>query len=67
LKIVEIAINAMIVLMRSPLPLLFERKRYENYTCHDSVKKVWGGKGNDIEGKSLFDVLPEIVATPFPD
>jgi hypothetical protein len=38
--------------------LLFERKRYENYTCHD-IKKVWG-KGNDIEGKSLFDVLPEI-------
>jgi hypothetical protein len=23
------------------------------------------GKGNDIEGKSLFDVLPEIVTTTF--
>jgi hypothetical protein len=44
--------------------LLFERKRYENYTANDSVKKVWG-KGNDIEGKSLFDVLPEIVTTTF--
>jgi hypothetical protein len=29
--------------------------------ANDSVK-VWG-KGNDIEGKSLFDVLPEIVTT----
>jgi hypothetical protein len=32
--------------------------------ANDSVKKVWG-KGNDIEGKSLFDVLPEIVTTTF--
>jgi hypothetical protein len=31
--------------------------------ANDSVKKVC--KGNDIEGKSLFDVLPEIVTTAF--
>jgi hypothetical protein len=29
-----------------------------------TIVKKWG-KGNDIEGKSLFDVLPEIVTTTF--
>ncbi|MCE3294794.1 MAG: hypothetical protein K0R65_508 [Crocinitomicaceae bacterium] len=34
--------------------------------ANDSVKELWG-KGNDIEGKSLYEVLPEIVESKVPE
>lgn len=33
--------------------------------ANNQIKEVWG-RGNDIEGKSLFEILPEIIDTPFP-
>ena len=33
--------------------------------ANDSIKKMWG-KGEDIEGKPLIEVLPEIKDQPFP-
>ena len=32
--------------------------------ANDRVKEVWG-KGNDIEGKSLLEIMPELNDTPF--
>ncbi|WP_161499413.1 PAS domain-containing protein [Flavipsychrobacter stenotrophus] len=33
--------------------------------ANDRVKAVWG-KGNDVEGKSLLNLMPELKDTPFP-
>ncbi len=33
--------------------------------ANNQIKEVWG-RGNDIEGKSLFEIMPEIIDTPFP-
>jgi PAS domain S-box-containing protein len=33
--------------------------------ANNQIKEVWG-RGNDIEGKSLFEIMPEISDTPFP-
>ncbi|WP_395045878.1 response regulator, partial [Flavobacterium sp.] len=54
------------MLMQSPFAFaILKGKDMKITLANDSVKKLWG-KGNDIEGKSLFDVLPEIVTTSFP-
>ncbi|WP_395058290.1 CheR family methyltransferase [Flavobacterium sp.] len=54
------------MLMQSPFAFaILKGKDMKIILANDSVKKVWG-KGNDIEGKSLFDVLPEIETTSFP-
>ena len=34
--------------------------------ANDSIKQVWG-KGNNIEGKKIIEVLPEIIDQEFPD
>jgi two-component system, chemotaxis family, CheB/CheR fusion protein len=33
--------------------------------ANERIKEVWG-RGNDIEGKSLLEIMPEITDTPFP-
>lgn len=33
--------------------------------ANDRIKEVWG-RGNDIEGKSLLQIMPELKDTPFP-
>ena len=33
--------------------------------ANDSIKELWG-KGNKVEGKSIFDVLPELKDGPIP-
>ena len=33
--------------------------------ANDRVKEIWG-KGKDIEGKSLLEIMPELKDTPFP-
>lgn len=55
------------MLMQSPFAFaILKGKDMKITLANESVKKVWG-KGNDIEGKSLFDVLPEIATTSFPN
>jgi PAS domain S-box-containing protein len=34
--------------------------------ANDSIKQIWG-KGDDVEGKSFFDILPEINDQGFPE
>jgi two-component system, chemotaxis family, CheB/CheR fusion protein len=54
------------MLMQSPFAFaILKGKKMTIALANDSVKKLWG-KGNDIEGKSLFDVLPEIISSPVP-
>ncbi|MFV8331748.1 CheR family methyltransferase [Flavobacterium sp. GSP14] len=54
------------MLMQSPFAFaILKGKDMKIILANDSVKKVWG-KGNDVEGKSFFDVLPEIASTEFP-
>lgn len=33
--------------------------------ANDSIKEIWG-KGNDIEGKPLLEILPELIDGPIP-
>lgn len=34
--------------------------------ANDAIKEVWG-KGNDVEGKTFLEILPELIKTNFPD
>jgi PAS domain S-box-containing protein len=55
------------LLMQSPFAFAILKGKDSIITlANDSIKAVWG-KGNDVEGKSLFTVLPEIVAQGFPE
>ncbi|HSB94560.1 MAG TPA: PAS domain S-box protein, partial [Flavitalea sp.] len=36
------------------------------YSANDAIKEVWG-KGNDIEGKPLLSIMPEIAEQGFPE
>ncbi|WP_395066644.1 CheR family methyltransferase [Flavobacterium sp.] len=55
------------MLMQSPFAFaILKGKEMKISLANDSVKTLWG-KGNDIEGKSLIEVLPEIVTTTIPD
>ncbi len=48
------------MLMYSPFAFAILKGEQKVITlANDSIKEIWG-KGNDIEGKKLFDVLPEI-------
>ncbi|TRX39721.1 CheR family methyltransferase [Flavobacterium restrictum] len=54
------------MLLQSPFAFaILKGKEMTIALANDSVKKLWG-KGNHIEGKSLFDVLPEIVTSAVP-
>jgi len=54
------------MLMRSPFGFaIFKGKNMVITLANDSVKEMWG-KGKDLEGKSLFDVIPELKDTEFP-
>ncbi len=54
------------LLMNSPFAFsILKGKDMVITFANDSVKEVWG-KGKDIEGKSLFEILPEIVDGPVP-
>lgn len=55
------------LLMQSPFAfaiLLGEELKIS--LANDSIKDIWG-KGNDIEGKLLLDVLPELSTSDLPD
>jgi len=54
------------MLMQSPFSFaILKGKDMVVTLANDSIKEVWG-KGNDIEGKSLFAVLPEINNSSVP-
>ena len=50
--------NSLIAILRGP-DMVIE-------IANDAIKEVWG-KGDDVEGKSLFDVLPEIIDQGMPE
>ena len=55
------------MLMQSPFTFVVLKGKNNVITiANDRIKKVWG-KGNDIEGKSLLDLMPELKSTSFPD
>ncbi len=54
------------MLMKSPFAFaILKGKNKVIALANDQVKKIWG-KGMDIEGKSLLDIMPELKDTPFP-
>jgi len=54
------------MLMHSPFTFAVLKGKNKVITlANDRVKEVWG-KGNDIEGKSLLEIMPELNDTPFP-
>ena len=54
------------LLMKSPFAFaVFKGKEMVISVANDSMKKIWQ-KDGQIEGKPLFEVLPELKDTPFP-
>jgi PAS domain S-box-containing protein len=55
------------VLMQSPFAFAILKGKDSIVTlANDSIKVIWG-KGKDVEGKSLFDIIPEIKTQGFPE
>ncbi|MFV8332230.1 PAS domain S-box protein [Flavobacterium sp. GSP14] len=55
------------MLMRSPFGFaIFKGKNMVISLANDSIKEMWG-KGNDVEGKPLFDVIAELKDSAFPE
>jgi len=55
------------MLMKSPFGFAVLKGRNMVITlANDSIKTFWG-KGKDLEGKPLFDVIPELNDSAFPD
>jgi PAS domain S-box-containing protein len=60
-------LNLQNVLMQSPFAFAILKGKDSIVTlANDSIKVIWG-KGQDVEGKSLFDILPEIKNQGFPE
>ena len=54
------------MLMKSPFAFAILKGKNRVITfANDKMKATWG-KGNNVEGKSLIEVLPELKDTPFP-
>jgi len=54
-----------LLLMESPFAIaILKGKDLKITLANDSIKKLWG-KGDDIEQKSLFEILPELIGLPF--
>lgn len=54
------------MLMDSPFAFsVMKGKDMEITLANDLIKEIWG-KGNDVEGKTLLQVLPELKDQPFP-
>ncbi len=55
------------MLMGSPFGFaILKGANMEITLANDSIKSIWG-KGNNIEGKPLFDLLPELKDSKFPE
>ncbi len=54
------------LLMKSPFAFaVFKGKELIITLANDSIKKIWG-KGNEVEGHPLYDILPELKDSPIP-
>ncbi len=54
------------MLMQSPLGFsVMKGKDMKITLANDLIKEFWG-KGNDVEGKTLLELLPELADQPFP-
>ena len=54
------------MLMKSPFGFAaFKGENMVITLANDTLKEIWG-KGKDVEGKPLFDVLPELKDTAYP-
>ena len=54
------------MLMKSPFAFaVLKGKNMVITLANDSIKEMWG-KGNDVEGKPLFDVIAELKDSAFP-
>ncbi|WP_264564269.1 chemotaxis protein CheB [Flavobacterium sp. N3904] len=54
------------MLMNSPFSfVILKGKEMVIKLANDSIKEIWG-KGNDIEGKSILTILPELKGGPIP-
>ena len=52
------------MLMNSPFAFaVFKGKQMVLAMANDSIKEIWG-KGSDIEGKMLLEILPELKGSP---
>ncbi len=55
-----------LLLMNSPFAFAIMKGETLVVTlANDSIKEMWG-KGKDVEGKTMLEILPEIKDTPFP-
>jgi two-component system, chemotaxis family, CheB/CheR fusion protein len=55
------------MLMNSPFTIaVLKGKELIIELANDQIKEVWG-RGNDIEGKSLLEIMPELKGTTFLD
>ena len=65
-QLVESEKRYALMLTESPFAFaIFKGKDMVVSFANNSIKAFWG-KGNDVEGRSFFDVLPEIVDQGFP-
>ena len=54
------------LLMKSPFAFAIMKGKDMIVTlANDSVKEIWG-KGKDVEGKKMLDLLPEVIDSDFP-
>jgi two-component system CheB/CheR fusion protein len=54
------------MLMNSPFAFaILKGKKMVVSLANDSIKEIWG-KGKDIEGKTMLEILPEIKGSQFP-
>ena len=54
------------MLMQSPFAFaILKGKKMIVQLANDSIKNVWG-KGKDVENKSLFEILPELIGGKIP-
>lgn len=66
-SIPEVEIDFAKVLMQSPFAFaLLIGKEMQVAMANNNIKEVWG-RGNDVEGKSIFEILPEIVEQGYPE
>jgi len=54
------------LLLQSPFSIaILKGKDFVVSLANDSIKEMWG-KGNDVEGKPILELLPELVGREFP-
>ena len=53
--------------MNSPFAFSIMKGKEMKITLANKLIKEFWGKGNNVEGKTLLEVLPELINQPFPD